>query len=212
MLNLAREFHLQEGLNTRSFVLTGLARLAAPCDTLDESVRDRLRNIAACRIEGKNSLLSAFHEYVKRPAESDVALVEVARQFRLTPIEILAVRLAVAAEQDLLVGHVLSQLQQPLAQSRPTIGLIAQAYAPDEGPGAVHVLGQGNAVRCGLLQLCGEDTRPRAAGTHPFAHRARLAKHGQLLAWNFPDRIRSVPNPLGQRRQFSRCFTGQTNV
>ena len=157
MLNLASEVVSQESLNACSFVLAGLARLADSCETLDESVRDTLRNVAARRIDSRKSLISAFHEYAKRPAESDAALVQVAAQFQLTTLEVLAVRLAVASEQDFLVGHVLSHLQQPLARSRPTIGLIAQAYAPDDAPSAVHVLGQGNAIQCGLLQLCGED-------------------------------------------------------
>jgi hypothetical protein len=158
MLNLETEVVGEEILNAQSFVLTGLARLAASCDTLDESVCNHMRTLAARRIEGRESLLSAFDVYMRRPTDSDAALVEVARKFKLAPIEILAVRLAVAAEQDLLVGHVLSHLQQPLARSRPTIGLIAQAYAPDEVPSAVHRLGQGNAVQCGLLQICGDDS------------------------------------------------------
>jgi hypothetical protein len=157
MLNLASDAVSDVRPDACSYVFAGLARLAASCDTLDESVRSRLRSLAACRIDGRKSLISTFHDYVSRPADADEALVGVGRRFRLTAVEILAVRLAVAAEQDVLVGHVLSHLQQPLARSRPTIGLIAQAYVPDEVAGAVHVLGQGNAVRCGLLQICGDD-------------------------------------------------------
>ena len=140
-----------------SFVLTGLARLAASCETLDQNVRARLQNIAAKRIDGRISLLAAFQDYLTHPAESDAALVDVAGHFSLTTGETLAVCLAIAAEQDLLIGHLLSHLQQPLALSRPTIGLVAQTYAPGDVHAAVNALGQGNAVACGLLQLCGED-------------------------------------------------------
>jgi ATPase family associated with various cellular activities (AAA) len=157
MLNLATEAVLEDQRNAYSFVLAGLTRLAGACDTLDESVRHHLRKVAAQRGGARMNLISSFQDYLRHPAEEDAALVEVARQFILDPVEILAVRLAVAAEQDLLIGHLLSHLQQPLALSRPTIGLLAQAYAPGDVHNAVHVLGQGNASRCGLLQLCGED-------------------------------------------------------
>jgi hypothetical protein len=157
MLNLTTEAAIEEQRNAYSFVLAGLARLAGACDTLDESVRSRLRNVAAQRGGPRKNLLSAFHDYLKRPVELDTALVEVAHQFSLESVEILAVSLAVAVEQDLLISHLLSHLQQPLALSRPTIGLVAQAFAPSDFYNAVHVLGQGNASQCGLLQLCGED-------------------------------------------------------
>jgi len=157
MLNLSIAAAADHSLSAYSFVLAGLARLAETCETLDESVRDRLRNVAARRIDGRKGLLAAFQEYLLQPSEADVALVEVARQFALSTGETLAVCLAVAAEQDLLIGHVLSHLQSPIALSRPTIGLVAQTYAPGEVHAAVHALGQGNAVACGLLQLCGDD-------------------------------------------------------
>jgi ATPase family associated with various cellular activities (AAA) len=157
MLNPASDLVLEDQLNAFAFVLNGLARLASSCDTLDESVQDRLRLVAARRIDGRRGPLAAFQDYLKRPDEADQALVEVSRQFNLHAVEVLAVRLAIAAEQDLLIGHLLSHLQQPLALSRPTIGLVAQAYAEENVHHTVHILGQGNAVRCGLLQLCGED-------------------------------------------------------
>lgn len=137
-----------------AFVFEGLARLAVNCETLDDSVRDRVQ---AAHIGNGEGLLSQFAAYLRSPGEQDKALAEVARLFQLEVIEVLAVRLAIAAEQDLLIGHLLSHLQQPLALSRPTIGLVAQAYAPAELYRAVQLLGQGNAVRCGLLQMSGDD-------------------------------------------------------
>ncbi len=137
-----------------AFVFSGLARLAASCETLDEALRQRVQS---ADIGDGDDLLSAFADYLRRPAEQDKALAEVARLFHLEPIEVLAVRLAIAAEQDLLIGHLLSHLQQPLTLSRPTIGLVAQAYAPADLHKAIQSLGQGNAVRCGLLVHCGND-------------------------------------------------------
>jgi hypothetical protein len=147
---------IEGGLDALSFVLHGLARLAGRCDTLDEGVRERLSEIARHRCDGAE-LIGAFAEYLQSPMNADDGLARVAREFELDPLEAIAVRLAVAAEEDLLVGHLLSHLQPPLALSRPTIGLIAQAFAPNGVHRAVHILGQGNAMRSGLLQLCGED-------------------------------------------------------
>lgn len=158
MLNFVRSAAVDEQLDAFSFVLTGLARLATSCETLDDSIRERLQSIALRGSTARKELAAAFGDYLRRPSAEDAPLAVVASKFSLDPIEVLATRLAVAAEHDITTGHLLSHLQQPLAHSRPTIGLIAQAFAPDNVQRAVHIIGQGNAVRCGLLQLCGEDT------------------------------------------------------
>lgn len=181
-----------------SFVLAGLARLADACDTLDDGVRQRLRTIAAARATGK-SLLAAFQQYLTNPSDADAALLDVARQFHLTTGETLAVCLAVVAEQDLLIGHVLSHLQAPIANSRPTIGLVAQAFAPDEAHVAVHALGQGNAVACGLLQLCGEE-RPLPERQFRIPLPTALALQGMPSSWpgTTPIAFEQYPVPLSR--------------
>ena len=182
-----------------TFVLAGLARLAESCETLDEAVRARLRKVTASRVCNGKGLLVAFEEYLKRPAECDAALVEVAKQFALSAGETLAVSLAVAAEQDLLIGHLLSHLQQPLALSRPTIGLVAQTYSPGEVHAAVHALGQGNAVHCGLLQLCGDD-RPLPERQLRIPLPTALALQNIPSSWpgTVPIAFDQYPVPLGR--------------
>lgn len=159
MLTLATEIPntQQRSLTACSFVYTGLVKIAHFCETLDDDVRSQIQHLAAPHVHDSLDLIPAFQDYLRHPNSVDAPLVEVARHFMLTPVEILAVALATAAEHDLLVGHILSHLQQPLAFSRPTIGLIAQAYAPSEVSKAVYLLGQGNVIRCGLLQLRGDD-------------------------------------------------------
>jgi len=199
MLNLARDSTVECQLNAHAFVLAGLARLATSCDTLDECIRERLDEIAARRIAGRRGLQASFAEYLMRPEKEDVALAEVARRFSLTTVELLAISLAVAAEQDLLIGHLLSHLQQPLAQSRPSIGLVSQAYAGDDPEHAVHALGQGNAVRCGLLQVCGDDNPlPERQLRVPLA--TALALRQQQSAWPGTSLIAfdHYPVPLGK--------------
>lgn len=149
-----------------AYVLMGLAPMAANCDGLDDAVCALLQEHASFEPSSSQSLLASFAAYLRHPSPVDAPLAAVSNHFHLDPLETLALRLCVAAEHDLLIGHLLSHLQQPLARSRPTIGLLAQAFVPSLPGGsgesatparAVFMLGQGNAVRCGLLHLCGED-------------------------------------------------------
>jgi hypothetical protein len=158
MLNLAAEGIEQEKVNAYSFALAGLARLAVSCTSLDENVHGRLNAIARRHAGSRIPLLAAFRDYCRSPQDADRSLIAVADGFGLTAIETLAVRLAVAVEEDLLIGHILTHLQQPLAHSRPTIGLLAQAYSDDHEPSLIHFLGQGNAVQCGLLALSSDES------------------------------------------------------
>ena len=202
MLNRSTNAVIEDQLDSFAFVLTGLARLANSCDTLDESIQERLRAIAARRIDGRRSLLSAFQEYLRDPDEADTALAEAARHFRLNVLEVLAIRLAIAAEQDLLIGHLLSHLQQPLALSRPTIGLVAQAYAADDLHQAMHLLGQGNAVRCGLLQLCGDDLPlPERQMRTPLPTALALQRMESAWPGTAPITFDQYPVPLGETSQ-----------
>jgi len=202
MLNRATNAVIEDQLDSFAFVLTGLARLANSCETLDESIQERLRAIAARRIDGRKSLSSAFQEYLRDPDEADTALAEACRHFRLDIVEVLAIRLAIAAEQDLLIGHLLAHLQQPLALSRPTVGLVAQAYAADELHQAMHILGQGNAVRCGLLQLCGDDLPlPERQIRTPLPTALALQKMESAWPGVAPITFDQYPVPLGETSQ-----------
>jgi hypothetical protein len=202
MIHRAANAVIEDQLDSFAFVLTGLARVASSCDTLDESVQERLRAIAARRIDGRLSLRSAFEDYLRDPKEADTALAEAARHFRLHTVELLAIRLAIAAEQDLLIGHLLSHLQQPLALSRPTVGLVAQAYAPDDLHQAMHILGQGNAVRCGLLQLCGDDLPlPERQIRTPLPTALALQRMESAWPGTAPITFEQYPVQLGESSQ-----------
>lgn len=155
-MKTARVEAVVDDVTAYGFVLAALAGLAASCPTLDEGVRERL-DASARRFQGNRTLLlRTFAEYAKKPNAADEPLFAAAREFDLTATEILAVRLAVAIEEDVLAGHLLAHLQQPLVQSRPTIGLLAHAFGEERNPSAIHVLAHGAAVRCGLLQLSAE--------------------------------------------------------
>ncbi len=53
MINRATNAVIEDQLDSFAFVLTGLARLASSCETLDESIQERLRSVAARRIDGR---------------------------------------------------------------------------------------------------------------------------------------------------------------
>jgi len=144
-------------LETYTFALAGLLRLAESRRVLDDSALDNFRSIVSPHLDIHEDLLPPFREYLEGPGETDRPLLSAAHYFGLTLIETLALRLAAAAEEDLTVGNLLAHLQQPLATTRPTVGLLARAFGEDLGIGVVQVLGQGAAVRCGLLQLSGDD-------------------------------------------------------
>ncbi len=90
---------------------------------------------------------------LQRPAPADRRLVELAKKLALAPVEVLAVALAAAVEEEAMVGRVLAHLQAPVGGSRPTLGLMAHAFAgvvePDEA--ILLTLLHGTAARCGLL-------------------------------------------------------------
>jgi hypothetical protein len=188
-MTLAYDEILARQTTAFSFVLNGLARLAAGCETLDDSVRQHLQSVDLC---DNANLLADFARYLRTPADEDRPLARISRLFHLEPIEALAVRLAIAAEEDLVVGHLLSHLQQPLLQSRPLIGLVAQAYAPAELHRAVQALGQGNAVRCGLLLLSSEDV-PLPERTLRICLPTALALHEAESLWPGTAPITSGP-------------------
>lgn len=157
MLDFLRHTAMEEPLSSADFVLAGLERVSGSCETLDANLRERL-HIAAARVRNTHKdLAGGLRKYLRRPQKSDASLALIAQACALEAVEILAVRLAIAVDQDLIAGHLLSQLQQPFAHSRPTIGLIAQAYSPENTARAIYTLGQGSAVRSGLLEVIGED-------------------------------------------------------
>lgn len=92
------------------------------------------------------------------PCPSDARLIALAADLVLTPIEILAVALAAAVEDDPTAGRAIAYLQAPLGGSRPTLGLLAKAFVATVEPGesALPTLFQGAAAQCGLLEITNE--------------------------------------------------------
>ncbi|MBI1296775.1 AAA family ATPase [bacterium] len=109
------------------------------------------------------------------PAPEDKALVDLAEALELSPHEILAVTLAVGAEENPLVGTVLARLQktEKNGSSRPTLGLISTLFDQVSPLELVH----GAAVESGLLTLT-DDARPLVERTLTVPLSLCMAIHG----------------------------------
>jgi hypothetical protein len=111
---------------------------------------------------------TAWHEnladYLRRPAPVDAPLLALARELELTPAETLALALAAAVEDDLMVGRALAYLQAPVGGSRPTLGLVAALLADLPGCASpVQAVAAGAAQRVGALALHGDGPLPELA-------------------------------------------------
>lgn len=95
---------------------------------------------------------------LRKPARRDKPLVELARRLDMPPAELLAVALAV--EEDPWVGRVIAYVQSPVGGSRPTLGLLATAFAP-----LAHVARSGRATATRRPWLVGTIAAGRAMGS-----------------------------------------------
>lgn len=95
---------------------------------------------------------------LREPAPEDALLVALGGALGLTPLEYAVIAIAVAIEEDAMLGRALAHLQAPLGTARPTLGLLGAAF-PDLGsPGRepIEILSAGVGVQSGLLVILGE--------------------------------------------------------
>ncbi len=181
-----------------AFALAGLMRVAAGCPSLDADVCARLqRRQGTAGLRG-GSLLTEFKASLDVPGADDATLVEVARQFSLTLVEILSLRLAMAAEEDAEVAYVIAQLQAPISGHRPTIGLLARAFHESLEASAAQIIGHGEAVRTGVLRLSADEV-PLVERQISIPSPTLLALQGALTPWPGTRTLAlTMPVPLGR--------------
>src|SRR4051812_29590571 len=186
-----------------AFGLAGLMRLAADCPAIDAGVRQQLVERQARIKHAGDSLLSAFKQSLQDPLEHDTTLVELARQFSLTLVEILALRLTMAADTDVEIGYVIAQLQAPTGSHRPTVGLLARAFHESVEAGTAQIIGHGEAVRTGILRLSSDDV-PLAERQITVPSPTLLALQGTLAPWPGTRPLQvSLPVPLGAEMELT---------
>ena len=125
--------------------LAGLARLLPKDDSSPEAAFLRAGNLAP---EDHNG----FHRNTV-----DAPLLDLSQQLGLRCIETMTVALAAAVETDLMCGRAIAHLQAPVGGSRPTLGLLAAAFAgADCDEPVIEQIQTGVAIESGLLHLLNE--------------------------------------------------------
>lgn len=148
------------GLTLRTFALAAIASLS-PADPSPSSLTPEMKFLLA-HLDAvdplRNGWLAVLSRYFGEPDEQDTPLLRVALELDLSLVETLTVALAAAVEDDVMVGRALAHVQAPLGGSRPTLGLLASAFAATGSSSSqiINNLINGTAMRCGLLALSAE--------------------------------------------------------
>jgi hypothetical protein len=128
-------------------------------------------------------LPAGLYRYTLGADDHDRPLLNLAEALDLSTIEVLSVALAAAVEVEIVIGRLLAYVQAPIATSRPTLGLLARAFAPFAGNSLpVDSISNGNAARSGLLQLSQDDV-PLPERTVSIAAPTCLALRGEDAIW-----------------------------
>ena len=120
----------------------------------------------------------ALSATLKNPSKADILLLNLAAEINLTSLEILTIALAVAVEDDPVIGRVLARIQAPVGCARPTLGLLSTAFSSllNSSESSLSVLLNGQAIRTGLIELNNE--------TAPLPERAVVVPVPLCLALN----------------------------
>lgn len=146
--------HVPRPLRLRQLALAAVARTAVPADGDHAPEASMLRSALDPVLASNEPLGVLLDDCLRSPAPEDQALCDLDVDLCLTPIELLTVALASAAEDDPAVGRIVSHVQAPLAGARPTLGLLSRAFRDafcGESDGVVPALLNGAAFRTGLL-------------------------------------------------------------
>ena len=127
-----------------------------------------------------------IENYLKNPAEEDSMLCNLADQLNLDVIEILSVALALAVEEDPMVGRSIAYVQAPMGGSRPTLGLLQAALMNIATQQQAHWIAgaivAGEAVRTGVLNIL-NDNAPLPEQTLQIPCALALAIRNRCSVW-----------------------------
>ena len=143
-------------LNLRAYALAALAAKIVDGSTApDEAPELRILFELFDDVSSRGNWADSFFAYLQKPDSADAALVDCGVALGLDAIEVLAISLTAAVENDLMIGRVLARLQAPVGGSRPTLGLLNSAFEHISlnGSNAIDVLSTGIAIQSGWLTL-----------------------------------------------------------
>jgi len=170
-------------LRLHDVALAAVEEICAEAAAGSSSPEDQFLRRAAASVRANNrSLNQALEACLRAPAPGDERLVWLAGQLRMAHVEMLAVALAAAVEDNPLFGRVIAHVQTPLGGSRPTLGLLVSALdrvAPTSGHVLPTIL-NGPAVRSGLLAVL-NDTAPLTERPVPQVATSDSRAHGDAI-------------------------------
>jgi len=183
------------GISLLTLALALVARLSLDGDRPPALPEEQFLFDHYMRLQSRDaSWLLLLKAMLRSPTPQDKPLVALADQLDLTPVELLSVALALAVEEDPLVGRTLAHVQAPLGGSRPTLSLLDAAFAPlaDKASEAFGNQGRrcwttgaiaaGRAVQTGLIALLnGNAPLPEQMIQIPTT--LVLAMRGQRFSW-----------------------------
>ena len=197
-----------------------LSATAAPAETNPALNRESpewlylaeaLKQVPSEKTRWVEAVLTALQE----PAREDRALVQLAAVLSCTAVEVMAIVLAAAVDEELMVGRALAFLQAPVGGARPTLGLLAAACADVVEPGrrVLDVLLTGAAIRSGLLVLNGDDgPLPERAVSVPQAIGLALRGYdglwpGATIGVGAESEVALPPSVLDSATRYARSVT-----
>lgn len=141
-------------ISLRAYAMAAIASCVGAMEHESLEIRFLRDHLSQVSPRGEHWIVT-LPDYLNRPGAVDRRLIDLSNRLSLALIETLAVALAVAVEDDLMVGRALALLQAPVGGSRPTLGLLATAFIDAVPPGTrpIDALVTGAAVRCGLLTI-----------------------------------------------------------
>ncbi len=96
--------------------------------------------------------------YLKHPVSGDLSLFHLSSVLGLQVFEILTAALAASVEENVMAGRVVAYVQAPLGGSRPTLGLLANAFRNTLGDAGFlcDKMMTGAGIKTGLIKVMGE--------------------------------------------------------
>lgn len=199
-----------DSINLKSIALASIAHLLDYRDS-SESMCPEQKFLFGYFLKFSDQEFIRQHipEYLKHPQAEDQGLVSLANKLRLEDLELLTISLALAVEEDPMVGRAIAYMQAPVGGSRPTLGLLESAFAlivndTDEQWIAGSIL-SGMAVRSGILNMLNTDA-PLPEQSIQVPGMLVLALHKKDFLWpgtrNFDDASAVIlPESICQQAQ-----------
>ena len=186
------------GLSLRIFALAALARTTLPGNVKAGAEATILRNHLTAAVAPTGSWRTSLAAYLEAPAPADRPLLDLSRALGSSLVEALTITLAAAVDEEPLVGRLVAHVLGRADTARPTLGLVAEAFAEatSEGARAMDIVLTGAALSSGLLELRDEAAPlPERALVVPLPLVLALAGRDQVFPGTTIDlgRLSAVP-------------------